>query len=128
MNRLLNMSDFEQRITSIVNMVRATHGTHIELMERYRVQVDSELGSVTLSGRRRYSNYMRGYVFGYYHAQSQLLYNSMEFCYLVDGVLYTTAKQSARCKVSELYGTPASAKLRDCPSGSYWPDKDILYF
>lgn len=48
-------------------------------------------------GMTRCPMYSREYISGYFRALSDKLWEEMEFCYLIDGVLYTTNK----CKNGE---------------------------
>jgi hypothetical protein len=126
--KLLLMSEFEQRVDDIISMIQYTYGTQVGLMARYYSQVDSELISTTAAGNRRYSTYVKGYVFGYYMALSKALLNTMEFCYNVDGILYSTGRNGDRPHISKLLNLAKYADLGDYPCGYYWSDTDKCYF
>ena len=109
-------------------MIQYTHGTQVGLMARYYSQVDSELISTTAAGNRRYSTYVKGYVFGYYIALSKALLNTMEYCYNVDGILYSTGRNGDRPHISKLLNMSKYAVMGDYPCGYYWPGTSKCYF
>lgn len=126
--KLLLLMDFEQRVDAIIHSIQCTHSPHATLLLRYYSQVDSELRSTTASGKRRYSTYVRGYVFGYYMARTKILLKTMEFCYNVDGTLYSTGRNGDRPHISKLLNMSKYADLGDYPCGYYWPGTDKCYF
>lgn len=126
-NKKLLMYDFEQRILSIFRDAAVYYWDHKKIMEQYKLLVNIELNSKTPKAKPRYTNYMKGFVFGYYLACSNKYYAEMEFCYLIDGRLYTIAKKSKRPSIEIFYGKNQANKISNAPHGTYYKDKDIKF-
>ena len=75
------------------------------------------------------------YAYGYLAAITENLYNdfqqNLEFCYLYEGVLYSTHKDSLRPTTEILHNLNprlTSAEWDALPSGLYYKKADYLYF
>ncbi len=69
------------------------------------------------------------YVRGYYQALVDQLYvHDLEFCYLYQGRLYSTHRQSSRPTTQQFYDREQGNLLVDCPSGHFWKGTDKVFF
>jgi hypothetical protein len=128
--KILGMGEFKTRVGDVFNMIkvcRMTHTASLDLIkEKLWNEADRKHGE-----RRVYSNFMRGYVQGLIDAQrDDIERNHLEFCYLVDGVYFTTSKQdTGKRKTEEFYdGTGKARILSDSPNGSMWKGTDKIYY
>lgn len=111
---------------SMIKIMRCTAPKEWEILEN---RVFAELNSRTKT-RARYPVFVKGYVHGLLAAERKALYrDNLEFCYLVDGVLYTTSKaETGKPKTEVFYARNAGHVLTDAPSGHYWIGTDKPYF
>lgn len=71
-----------------------------------------------------YSAYVQGYIRGLIDAKHDGIYKFLEFCYFIDGVLFTTSKTGSKRKVEEFYLSNNVGPLNDAPARHYWIDTD----
>jgi hypothetical protein len=91
----------------------------------------SEVNRTTGKVRPRpvYSYHMKGFVSGYCRAWDNARYrNDLEFCYLQNGILFSTHKDSIHRKTEEFYAAGKGCELGDLPSGHYWKFSDKPFF
>lgn len=126
---ILTLSQWQARISDVYNMARLSHMPHSKLMEYRAEWITAEL--TRKHGKRNvYSAYVRGYVAGLEAAESARLYREfLEYCYCVDGVLYSTHKESVHRKTEEFYARNAGHELSSAAvHGHYWKGTDKPYF
>ncbi len=122
-NTKLKTTEFEERIDSLFRHANYWHWSQQELLSEYKRIVLDELDSKAPSGKARYPVAVRSYASGYYMAKDKQHLNNMEFCYDVDGTLYTTAKASNRPHWRQI----GTAAIKNVPNGYYYKDKDVKY-
>lgn len=110
----------------MIKIMRCTAPKEWAILEN---RVHNELNSRTKT-RARYPAFVRGYVHGLIAAEKKVLYrDNLEFCYLVDGVLYTTSKaDTGKPKTEVFYTQNAGHLLSNAPCGHYWIGTDKPYF
>lgn len=121
---ILSLSEWDARVSeaySLIILSKCTHQHSLEVVNKY---VHTELNSKMPSGRSRYTNYDRGYVQGLISAHRNRIWKDhVEFCYMVDGVLYSTHRVSSHRLSSEIDG-----KILCNSQGShYWKNSDKVY-
>lgn len=131
--KVYSMGDFEKKVISCFHMARTFKQTTNFLQDELLKSVRTELVSSTPSGKRRYSNWMMGYVNGLIRANFyQIEQNEVEFCYEVEGVLYTTSKRkdSTKRKLRELMDEkkPTCQEMDSYTRGHYWFNTNKPYF
>lgn len=127
---VLELSQWESRVAELYSMARLCKMSHPRFMERRQAQVLAELTRKYGGKRAVYSAYVHGYVSGLMRAHDAALYRyHLEFCYLVDGVLYATGQHSETHRLTdEFYSTNRGHLLSSAPSGHYWKGSDVCYF
>lgn len=89
-----------------------------ELNRRYK-------SNVLPKGRSVYSNYMRGYAYGLITAHNtHIMQNLVEFCYLHEGKLYSTRKNSKHPYWADTIDGQIISK---CTGNFYWKGTDKPY-
>lgn len=113
------MQHIEWRINSIFNSAKLSKLDANYIREEY-TKLASELNSRTPSGKLRYSKFLSAYAFGYRMAlNNQLWQNELEFCYVVDGVIYSTHKDSIHNCADKFYSL-GSEFMDRVERGHYW--------
>lgn len=74
---------------------------------------------------RHVREFIRGYEA---RLQDELYQRDLEFCYLYDGVLYSTHKESTHRLTEEFYDRNEGHLLCNCPNGHYWKGTNKPYF
>lgn len=124
--------DFRSRITTVLSHARHAHLNSEQVQDLLDSQVRNEINRVVGVNdlRSAYNMFDRGYV----QALTDMMFETMyredfEFCYLIEDVLYTTAKENTgKPKVEVFYGTDDVVKLNHSPSGHYWKGTDKPFF
>lgn len=125
---MLTLSQFQNRISEVFATCHLMNSSCTELNERIDRFVNSEVNRKTKSGRNVYDRLTKGFVMGQIHLQHELILKHMEFCYTIDGKLYTTSKVSDKPKVEQFYGTDSTGKINSSMCGHYWFGTDKLYY
>ncbi len=127
-NTVLTLSQWETRVSDAFHMVELCRMTSRAMRDYVQSKINAELCRETKT-RPVYSRYERGYVHGLIRARETRIQNAMvEFCYLKDGVLYSTHKQSTHRTTEEFYSSGRGAELANLPSGFYWKGTDKPFF
>lgn len=127
---MLTLSTLETRINEVYTMATLCKYTADTLCEQLTVRVYNELNRRYKSysgkqGRLVYSNYMRGYAFGLITAKNTyIMQNLVEFCYLYEGKLYTTHRQSAHPYWADSLDGKTISR---CKGNFYWKGTDKPY-
>ena len=128
-NRILGLGEWETRVSELYSLARNCRLTHAALLERRNTVIHAELNRK--HGKRAvYSQWLKGFVAGYMRAKDAELYAShLEFCYEVEGALYSTHKESKHKLTDDLLGTETYTHLveRSTRHGHYWRDTDKPY-
>lgn len=127
--QILNLGQWETRVHDVYSMARICKMTQTEILARVQSQIYDELQRKHGGKRAVYSAYVHGYVSGLMHAEQQdIMQNHVEFCYLVDGVLFSTHKDTEKRQTEEFYARDAGHELNDKPSGFVWRGTVKPYF
>lgn len=127
----ITMSQLAEKIRGIFSAARSFKSTSDELNAELTARITGPLNYRTPGGRCKHSPYLLGYAQGVIDSErGNLFRNNLEFCYLVDGELYSTHRQpnTTRRTTAEFYDTGRGHVLNDAPHAFYWKDSDKRYF
>lgn len=126
---ILSLTQWETRIADFYSSTRSFRLTSAEMQERRQTYILSEL-SRKHGKRAVYSAYVAGYVAGLEAAHRAEMYRfHLEYCFCVDGVLYSTHRDSTHRKTEEFYARGEGHILGNAPvHGHYWKGTDKPYF
>ena len=116
-----------REILSIYHFGQAYKSTQLEIQEQLDARVFSFFREVSPSGRKRYANYFSAYARGVARALYEKHYDYLEFCYIVDGFLYSTSRETKKRSTDELYNTNRGLELHDAPANFYYKDSNTSY-
>lgn len=127
-NTVLSLSQWETRVSDafgIITIGRVTHAESLDIIDR---RIYTELNSRTAT-RARYPAYVKGFVAGLISARRASIWRDhVEFCYMVDGVLYTTSKaNTGKPKTEEWHARGQGHILAGSQSAHYWIGTDKQY-
>lgn len=126
------MSDIETRVHDIFSRAIIVKSTQAELLAELQAKIYEPLNyQYPVSKRRKHSPYLRGFAQGLIRAaQNDLSRNHHEFCYLLDGELYSTRKagNTTHKTTNEIINAGRGQELCDTPSAIYWKGTDKIYF
>lgn len=126
-NSNLTMSQWETRVAETFSVIVLSRTTHEHALEIINRRIYTELNSRTKT-RARYTQYIKGFVQGLITAhRARIFQNEVEFCYIVDGVLYSTHKNSTHKSTEEFYQNGTGHLLNDAKSGLYWKGTELPY-
>ena len=119
------MSQLETRVNDLFNMAEVCKWTSSELHARCREQITDPLNFRTSSGKRRHSVWFAGFGEGLVRAAvGRIWREKVEFCYLVEGALYSTWRESSRRTTEEFYVRGIGHVLADAVGRHYWIGSD----
>ena len=127
----VTMTQLANRIREIFSAARSFKSTSDEINAQLIEKVTGPLNYRTPGGRRKHSNYLLGYAQGVIDSERENLFrNYLEFCYLVDGEIFSTHRQkdTTRRTTEVFYSANHGHILNDAPHGFYWKDSDKRYF
>jgi hypothetical protein len=123
------LRQIENRIDEMYSSAEICKTTSDELHDRLNKHVFDVLAEKTPGGRNRYTKYERYFAKGYSMARyNDVMHWKTEHCYLVDGELYSTNKNTTKRRTNELHEAGRSRELNDAPSAIYWLNSDKIYF
>ena len=127
-NAVFTLTQWEARVSEVFSIIRLSQCTHAVSLEIIDRRIYAELNSRTKT-RSRYPAYMIGYVNGLISAhRADIWQNYVEFCYDVNGVLYTTAKhETGKPKTEEWHARGEGHILARSPGAHYWTGTDKRY-
>ena len=124
----VTMSAIELRVNDVFSMAISCKMTSTELTKILVDRVFAPLNFRWANGRRKHSIYLSGYAQGLVDARrADIWRNHVEFCYLVDGVLYSTHAKSTKRKTEEFYSAGRGDVLAKAVGAHYWRDSDKIY-
>lgn len=129
--KILTHREFEIRIEDCYHMARVCRMTSIAARDYLEKHVLSEVNRTIGKVRPRpvYSYGMRGFVSGYCRALDNARYrNDLEFCYVENGILFSTNKDSLHRSTEEFYAAGRGCELPYLQSGHYWRFSDKPFF
>lgn len=116
----ISISQVVTKVNGLFASVRLTKITEDELNLRILREIMKPLNHQSPSGRHKFTKFMQGYVYGCVQTNRELLWKDLEFCYLVDGELYSTWKQTCKRSTEELYKAGLGWKLQPLNGEFYW--------
>jgi hypothetical protein len=127
---ILTQRGFQIRIEDCYSMARVCRMDSKAARAYLEKHVLFELARTTGKTKRPvYSVFMKGFVSGYCRALDNARYrDDLEFCYLKDGILYSTHKESIHKSTEEFYSSGRGCELGSLPSGHYWRFSDKPFF
>lgn len=123
----VSLSQLETRIADIFSMGEICKMSASEIDQRLREQIIDPINYRTPKGKRKHSVFVSGYVAGLIARHRNETWQKVEFCYLVDGVLYSTHKDSDKRKTAEFYDAGKGSVLADMPCAHFWKGSDKPY-
>jgi hypothetical protein len=129
--QILDMGQWEIRVNDVFSMIRFSRMHHAKSLEYINEKIYSELNRKhgKVKPKAVYSAFMHGYVSGLIRAEHNRLYREfLEYCYIVNGVMYSTHKDSDKPKTEEFYARNQGNILADSPNGHVWKGSDKIYF
>ena len=127
---VLSMMQFENRVNDVFSMSIICGQTSEELQAKIQTHLFDELNRTTgASNRKVYSVYISGFVQGLITAARADLYkNHLEFCYSIEGVLYSTHKTSEKQTTEQFYKNDTYKVLHSAPNGHYWKTSNKPFY
>ena len=117
----VTMSQVESRIYDIVSTVKICHLTSMEMHDRLTERVSNPLNEKYPSGKRKHCTWLAGYATGVIAAMRHSIWtNDVEFCYMVDGVLYSTHTVSDKPTTEQFYARGEGNILNNAEGRHYW--------
>ena len=127
MKPIFSLSQLQTRIADCFNMA-VSSGMTSEALHAY---VEKYIYAETLrkhGTRAVYNNSVQGFVQGQIALHTDNLYRyNLEYCYMIEGVLYSTHKQTDKRSVEEIYTRDISL-FDGATSGHYWKGTDKPYY
>ena len=127
-NTVLGLSQWETRVADTFSVITLGRVTHVESLSIIDRRIYAELNSRTPT-RARYPAYVKGFVGGLISARRAAIWREhVEFCYMVDGVLYTTSKaETGKPKTEEWHARGQGNILTNSQCAHYWIGTDKQY-
>ena len=113
-------SELQDKVRTVFNTATICKLTNDELIAKLEEEVRVPLNRKYSNGRAVHCEYLKGFVQGVCNVYRQQIWNEVEFCYLVEGVLYSTDKKSAKRSTEEFYSTNRGHELCNYVGNFYW--------
>lgn len=123
MKSILSLTQWETRIADIFSCAASFHSNHTEQNERITQWVHCELNRKH-GARRVYPAFVQGYVFGLLAAHRAAQWSKMEFCYVENGILFSTHMGSVHRSTEEFYASGRGSELSKLPCAHFWKGTD----
>lgn len=118
--RTVTLDQIKVRINDIYGIAVSTGMSHTDICNRLAERLWQPLGERYPSGKAKHNKYLQGYAYGLVEAwRDQIWRHHVEFCYLLDGELYSTHRESLRKRTCDV---PDASVFCDCESAHYWKD------
>jgi hypothetical protein len=128
MAAILGMMEWETRVADTYSMIESCRMNSADTLAYIRKWIDAEL-TRKHGSRAVYSQYLQGFVRGMCRARdNRIMRDLVEFCYVENGVLFSTHRESAHRKTEEFYSAGRGCELAGMPSGFFWKGTDKPYF
>lgn len=117
-----------KKVHLVFTACRLYKNTATQLNEALVTYIQSPLNVKYPCGKSKFSNYLKGYVQGVIETEREnIMQNEVEFCYLVDDVLYSTHKETSKRSIEELYKANKEHLLSNAPHNFYWKSSNKPY-
>lgn len=124
----LGMLQWQTRVNDVYHMVTLCKMEQSAELDYVQKHIRTELAR-KWGNRAVYSVYLQGYVQGLIDAKREYITRELtEFCYVQNGVLFSTHKQSTHRLTEEFYSAGKGRELGNLPNGIYWRGSDKPYF
>ena len=124
----LGMLQWQARVSEVYSMVTLCKMEQSAELDYVQKHIRTELAR-KWGNRAVYSVYLQGYVQGLIDAQRERITRELtEFCYVQNGILFSTHKQSTHRLTEEFYSAGKGRELGNLPNGIYWRGSDKPYF
>ncbi len=112
-------------VYSMVTICKMEQSAELDYVQKHlRTELARKWGK-----RFIYSTYMQGFVEGLIDAKRERITRELtEFCYVQNGILFSTHKQSTHRLIEEFYKADKGHELSSLPNGIYWRGSDKPYF
>jgi len=120
----ISISQVVTKVNSIFSMARVTKPTADELNLIILRELITPTRKKSPSGRSKFTKYMQGYILGCVQTNRELLWNDLEFCYLVEGVLYSTNRQTTKRSTKEFYDSNRGHLILPLAGEFYWKNSN----
>lgn len=129
LNKTIGITEVVQLIHKQVSNARYYKLTSEELREQVNNCILIPLKRKYPSGRSVHSQYLNAFAFGVYLSETKrILQDEVEFCYIVDGELYSTSKDTTHKSTNELYTLNRGEELLALSGNYYWKNTNKVYF
>lgn len=114
MNKKVSLGTINSTITSVCKIAVELQQTQQQVIDNLQ-GLTKELYTKTPAGKARYTKYILGYYRGIRDVMHHNHYQHLEFCFLIDGTLFSTSKQTNKRSLEEFYATGKGYDLRSYP-------------
>lgn len=129
MKASITLSELDTLISQIFSSAAIFKSTSDEIQDRLKAQIFDPLNAKYPSGKPKFSNYLKGYAQGCISIHRARIMNELtEFCYNVNGELYSTHKQTDKRQTEEFYQAGRGSELGNYPNGFYWKGSTKPYY
>ena len=126
MKKNITLSELKNQIVSIYNSARLFKQSQTELQTKLQTTIYHPLNELYSNGRRKFPNSMYYFALGVSYTMADRILNEYtEFCYIYNGELYSTHRESTHNTTKMLDNLSV---LNDCASHFYWKNSDKIYF
>ena len=114
-------------VSSIYSEAKHFYSTSADIQDRLQEKLLQPLNACYRNGKRKHPAALAAYVVGCIDTEREhFMQTELEFCYEVDGILYTTHRAKNPCRPTTA-DIPANV-LQYAPHGFYYKNKDVKYF
>lgn len=126
MKKNILQSELKDKIVSIYNSARSFKSTQTELQTRLQTEIYYPLNELYSNGRRKFPNSLYSFALGVSYVMADRILNEYtEFCYIYQGELYSTHRESSHNTTKMLNDLSV---LNECESHFYWKHSEKVYF
>ena len=122
----ISMYELQQEVRRVFTHATTFHLTDNELQELLTKEVREPLNRTWTNGKPVHSTYLKGYIQGAVDACREQMWQQLEFCYRIDGVLYSTYKKTTKRSIDELYKANRANDITNSIGNFYWKDRNDL--
>lgn len=126
MKTILDLSDWYGRLYDLYSTVaickmQSDHENDL-VRDRIRVELNRKHGK-----RAVYSAYVHGYIAGLMEMHRAAIWSKVEFCYVENGVLFSTHRDSTHRSTEEFYSAGRGCEFGNLPCAHFWKGTDKPY-
>lgn len=124
----IGLMQLETKVNDVFSMAKVCKWSSKELSDHCNKYLTEPINERYASGKRKHSVWLAGYVAGLIGAMRQTIWREhVEFCYNVNGVLYSTHRESKRQTTGQFYERGEGNILADSEGRHYWKDSDKAF-